>query len=246
MRCMHEAQLYEANCFVTLTFSDEHLPEDYSVHVEDVQKFMKRLRKKFQHKTIRSFAAGEYGDKDNRPHYHLLLFNHRFLDQKIHSQKNGHKLYTSKTLQSLWPYGYSTVGQLTYQTAAYTARYVMKKIGGDQAAEHYLRVHPLTGKLVQVQPEFATQSNKPGLGTGWYQKFKTDAFPSDFLIVDGKKHPVPKFYTLKLSEEEKTKVTRGRKRHALKSRADNTPARLKVRELVLEHKISRLKRQLGE
>lgn len=244
MRCMHEAQMHPENCFVTLTYSDEHLPDDYSVHVEVVQKFMKRLRKAYEPKKIRSFAAGEYGDKDNRPHYHLLLFNHSFTDQKLHSQKNKIKLYTSQSLQKLWPYGYSTVGSLTYQTAAYTARYVMKKVGGDLAPEHYLRTHPLTGKLVQVQPEFATQSNKPGLASGWYEQFKCDAFPSDFLIVDGKKHPVPKFYTLKLSEEDKTKVQRARKRHALKQKSDNTPERLNVREKVKQAQLERLKRDL--
>lgn len=244
VRCMHEAQLHKENCFVTLTFNNQNLPEDYSVHVEDVQKFVKRLRFKYRTKKIRTFAAGEYGDKDLRPHYHLLIFNWSPPDLKLFSTKNNQKLYTSQILQTLWPYGFSTVGSLTYQTAAYTARYVMKKVGGNMAAEHYLRIHPLTGKLNQVQPEFATQSNKPGIGAGWYDKFKTDIYPSDFVIVDGKKHPVPKYYINKLSEEEKKKNLRGRQASARIQRADNTPARLKVREEVLEDKLKVLKREI--
>lgn len=250
-RCYHEASLHKHNCFVTLTFNNEHLPANYSVSVRDVQLFQKRLRKKYPHKKIRFFAAGEYGDKDLRPHYHLLIFNHSFSDQKIHSQKNGNILYTSEILSSLWTHprtgkslGYTTVAPLTYQTAAYTARYILKKVGGDPAADHYERVHPLSGKLVRVNPEFSTQSNKPGIGSGWFDKYKSDIYPSDFIIVDGKKHPVPKYYINKLQEADQVKVVRGRKAAALKQKADNTPARLKVREAVLSDKLKMLTRKL--
>lgn len=243
VRCMHEAKLYPNNCFVTLTYDDAHLPPDYSVDVVVVQKFMRALRKTLDHR-IRYFACGEYGDQNLRPHYHVLIFNHDFSDKKLFSTKNGNNLYTSTQLQKLWPYGFSTIGSLTYQTAAYTARYIVKKIGGEAANDHYLRVHPVSGHLVRVQREFATRSLKPGLGYDWLQQFKADVYPSDFIIVDGKKHPIPKYYTRKLTEEEqhKLKVRRVLNSHA--AREHQTPERLKAREGVKLAQVAKLKREI--
>lgn len=240
---MHEAQLHPENCFLTLTYDDDHLPTDYSVDVRVHQLFMKRLRE-FAPRKLRFFACGEYGDKDLRPHYHYLIFNYRPHDLKLHSRKNNITLYTSQAIQKLWPFGFSTVGNLTYKTAAYCARYSMKKIGGDLAADHYTRVHPLSGNLVRVQPEFAKQSLRPGIGDAWFEIFKSDIYPSDFCVVEGRRHAVPKFYVKKLAEEEALKVKRRRKAQSNKKRADNTPARLKVRETVQLAKADMLKRSL--
>jgi len=239
---MHEAQLYTDNCFLTLTYDDDHLPDDYSVHVGVHQKFIRALRDSITSK-IRFFACGEYGDTDLRPHYHYLIFNYRPTDLILHSKKNSIPLYTSKKIQSIWSNGFSTIGNLTYQTAAYCARYTFKKIGGPLADSHYTRIHPLSGNLVRVQPEFSKQSLRPGIGDAWYQTFKSDIYPSDFCVVDGKKHPVPKFYVKKLAEEERTKIKRRRKAASNKQRADNTPARLRVREQVKLAQISNLKRE---
>lgn len=249
VRCMHEAQLHPQNAFVTLTYDDKHLPHDFSVAVRPLQLFLKKLRKSLPHK-IRFFACGEYGEDDpdpfqgNRPHYHLLIFNHQFSDLKLHSKTNNVPLFTSQKLQNLWPYGFSTTGHVTYQTAAYVARYTIKKIGGDTAADHYTRVHPVSGQMVRVKPEFSTQSRRPGVGSAWFDTFKSDIYPCDFVIVDGKPHPVPKFYHLKLAEEEQTASKRKRVAHANKHRADNTPARLRVREAVLLDSTKQLKRTL--
>lgn len=241
--------MHPNNCFVTLTYDDKHLPADFSISVRTHQLFLKRLRESAGNK-IRFFACGEYGEDDpnpfegNRPHYHYLLFNYRPSDLRLHSKSNNIPLYTSEKLSKLWPYGFSTVGNLTYQTAAYCARYTMKKIGGDLAAEHYRRVHPVTGALCQVQPEFSKQSNRPGIGDAWYETFKTDIYPSDFCVVNEQKHPVPKFYVKKLAEEERTKIKRRRKLQSKKNRADNTPARLLVREQVKTAQLSALKRTI--
>jgi hypothetical protein len=206
---------------------------------------MYRLREHLGSRKIRFFACGEYGEQTLRPHYHYLIFNYNFPDKiKYKTTKQNNTLYTSPSLQKLWPYGHSTIGDLNYQTAAYTARYVMKKITGDQAASHYNRFHPISGKMVNVSPEFSAQSRRPGIGDSWFKKFRDDAFPSDFLIVDGKKHPVPKFYTKKLSEEEHTKVLRRRKASSLPRKADNTPERLRVREAVKQDRLNTLKRDL--
>lgn len=240
---MHEAQLHQHNSFVTLTYEDKHLPDDYSVDVRTHQLFMKRLRERVGTK-IRFFASGEYGETTLRPHYHYLLFGYRPPDLKYYSTNNGNKLYTSTLISEIWPYGQNFIGNVTYQSAGYVARYVVKKIGGDLAAAHYSRVHPVTGKCVQVKPEFGKQSNRPGIGHSWLETFKSDIYPCDFVVVDGKQHGIPKYYTRKLAEEEQTQLKRKRKVHARKNRADNTPARLKVRETVKTAQLSMLKRTL--
>lgn len=241
---MHEAQMNgDRNCFLTLTYDDKHLPADYSVHVPVHQKFIRALRDSVAQK-IRFFACGEYGDQDLRPHYHYLIFGYRPSDLKLHSRKNGIPLYTSTKIQNLWKNGFSTVGELNYQSAAYCARYTVKKIGGDKAAEHYSRVHPLTGQQVQVEPEFAKQSNRPGIGDAWYETFKNDIYPSDFCVVNEQLHPVPKFYLKKHAEEERRQIKIKRKLRANKKRADNTPARLRVRETVQLAQAAQLKRSL--
>lgn len=245
-RCYHEAQMHRENTFITLTYANEHLPPDYGVHVRVWQLFMKRLRKSL-HANVRFFASGEYTDGPNfRPHYHALIFGYQFPDLVHWTTRRGNRLYTSKSLERLWPYGHCTVGNVTHQSSGYVARYVMKKQNGDNdyTAAHYTRIHPITGKVHTVKREFCVQSRKPGLGTSWFQKYKSDAFPSDFIVVDGKKHSVPKFYTKKLEEEEAELYKRKRRLDALKRKGDNTPDRLEVREQVKLAAISQLKREL--
>lgn len=241
---MHEAQLYDQNCFLTLTFADEHLPENYSVDVRDLQLFMKRLRKETYPRLIRFYAVGEYGDLSGRPHYHALIFNYDFSDKNVYSISRGNKLYTSSLLSKLWPYGLATLGSVTPQSAAYCARYSMKKIGGKNAAEHYTRLHPLTGKFVTVRPEFSVMSRRPGIGTGWFERFRSDIYPSDYVIVDGHKQAVPRFYKLKLTEEEQLDAKRRRKAASLRFKPDQTKERRHVRATVRDAKIATLKRKL--
>lgn len=250
-RCMHEAQLHPFNSFLTLTYEDKQLPEDYSVHVRPLQLFLKKLRERVGNK-IRFFACGEYGSDDytisetpQRPHFHLLTFNYRPNDLKLYKKSNDTYLYTSENLSKIWTHGFSTIGDVNFQTAAYCARYNIKKRGGDQADEYYTRIHPLSGNLVRVQPEFSTQSRRPGIGHKWFETFKSDVYPSDFVVdQDGRKHAVPKYYHRLLAEEELKNVKRRRKAIANTKRADNTPARLRTRETVQLAKAALLKRNL--
>lgn len=133
MRCVHEAQLHEENSFLTLTYDDEHLPENGSLHKPDLQKFFKRLRF-HTGKEIRYYACGEYGEKTLRAHYHVCLFGHNFSNDRQPFRRIGeHILYTSKTLTDIWGLGNTSIGDLTFESAAYTARYVMKKQTGGLA-----------------------------------------------------------------------------------------------------------------
>lgn len=251
MRCMHEAQLCQQNCFITLTFADEHLPEDYSVHVRTWQLFMKKVRKHYEPKKIRFYACGEYGEANLRPHYHAILFNHDFTDKRLwKTDRAGNRLYTSKELTELWGFGHCTTGDVTFESAAYVARYVMKKLtvsgDGQHVVDHYYtRIHPVTKQAVRVQPEFCVSSRRPGLGAPWLERYKTDVYPSDFVVSRGMKMAPPRFYDQKLTEEELTELKRHRKLNSHRFKADNTKERLAVRETVKKSKLSLLKRTLG-
>ena len=244
VRLHHEASLHTENSFLTLTYDDDFLPENYSVSVREIQLFMKRLRKSVGTK-VRFFACGEYGEKNLRPHYHVLVFGHGFPDKKLwRKSPSGEMLYRSSSLEKLWPFGHSEIGSVTYQSSAYVARYILKKIGGEMAEEHYRRVHPLTGVECNVSPEFITMSTNPGIGREWFEKFASDAFPSDFVVIDGQKHPVPAYYKKMISDREAFLVVVNRKKRSLLHKDNNTPERLKAREEVQAAKLNRLKRDM--
>lgn len=243
-RCYHESQMWPSNAFITLTYSDEHLPSDYSLHKREFQLFMKKLRKHIPTK-IRFYGCGEYGPENLRPHYHSLIFNYDFPDKIFwKTTPQGDRLYTSAQLEEIWGKGFCTVGDVTHKSAGYCAEYVMKKISGELAATHYLRTHPVIGSVHLVEPEFALRSMRPGIGATWYDKFRDDCFPSDFIVVDGKQRKVPTYYSKKLQEDEQEQIKRRRKRASLPRKADNTKERLAVREEVKRSRRSRLVRTL--
>lgn len=217
MRITHEASLNEQNSFITLTYRNEDLPENWSLEKSHFQKFIKRLRKKNPEKKIKYYHAGEYGNickhgidlervgcpicKLGRPHYHACIFNHNFNeDLEYYAYQNGVDRYTSKTLEEIWQKGFVDVGKLEFKSAAYVARYIMKKVTGEPAKEHYENIDPLTGEIIQLEPEYSTMSN--GIGSDWYNRYKKDFFPSDETPVPGNGvfPQVPRYYTEKLKK----------------------------------------------
>jgi hypothetical protein len=250
VRCMHEAQCHETNSFITLTYAPEHLPGDHSIHKEEMQKFFKRLRKEIGIR-IRYFACGEYGGKKNRPHYHAIIFGYDFPDKYLHTKtKRGDLLYRSSTLEKVWTKGHSLIGNVTFESAAYVARYVTKKFKGDEeeAAEYYKIVDPETGEIHQLEPEFCLMSRRPGLGKEWLEKYKGDT-DKDFITVRGKKMKLPKYYDSQLEMEDELAMMerKGKRRAQAKKNAhDNTDARLKVKETVKLAQIGTLTRDLEE
>lgn len=241
IRCMHEASLHENNCFLTLTFSPEALndrPNKWSLDVRDFQLFMKRLRKKYG-KGIRFYHCGEYGENNKRPHYHACIFGFDFPDKELWKEtKTGNKLYVSKSLEELWPFGFSTIGEVTFESAAYVARYIMKKITGDAAEFHYewTEFDDLTGEIGEtyaLKPEYTTMSRRPGIGKDWFDKYSADVYPHDYVVVNGVKMRPPKYYDnqLKLSRPfEFDEVKHNRELNGEKHVDNNTPDRLYVRE----------------
>ncbi len=184
MRCVHEASLYDENCFVTLTYDDVCLPAGGSLDKRAFPKFMKRLRKKFSSQRVRFYHAGEYGDRFGRPHYHALLFGFDFADKYPWSMRGEFPVWRSDVLESLWPFGQSEIGSVTFDSAAYVARYVVKKVTGVRAEEYY------SG----VQPEYSTMSRRPGIGKAWYDEFKSEVYSSDSVVFAGKLVKPPRFY----------------------------------------------------
>lgn len=271
VRCMHEASLYlvpcgcckparvHGNCFVTLTYSDEFVPRGGSLVKKDFQDFLKRLRRRFPHDKIRYFHCGEYGEKYGRPHYHACLFGFDFPDKYQWSVRKGFPVWRSSVLEGLWPYGNSELGSVTFESAAYVARYIMKKVTGETAKDHYavvVEVDEETGECETVDrvPEYVTMSrggnvkgpgNLGGIGKRWFQKFQADVFPSDEVIVDGYPVQPPKYYDglyELVDGPGALEVARARRRG--RRLEDETPERLAVREACTLARLANLKREV--
>ena len=159
-RAMLEAKIHKKNCFVTLTYDNKHISKNRSLIKKDIQNFFKRLRNHAKEK-LRYICAGEYGPKTLRPHAHAIIYNYRPNDLKLFGQnKTGNKLYTSKSLEKIWGKGYVMIGNVDYQSAAYVARYVLKKAYGikkDIFIKH------------KREPEFQLASRRGGIGIGAFQ-----------------------------------------------------------------------------
>lgn len=242
VRLVHQGQLSPLSAFLTLTYADEHLPPHGSLVKKHFSDFMKRLRQRIcrQHHDrnwrISFFHVGEYGELDERPHYHALIFNYDFPD-KVEVKKNtsGDPLYRSAMLDEVWGFGHAWIGALTFQSAAYVARYCVKKISGPEASGYYSRVDPVTGEVVQVVPEYATMSLRPAIAEPWFRKFRDDVFPRDYAVMRGKKMRVPRYYDQLLKREDPAAhggIKAARLVAASRHYADQTPARLAVRETV--------------
>lgn len=245
VRCVHEASLHEQNCFITLTYNDDHLPDDRSLNLKHFQDFMKRLRKRFG-AGIRFYHCGEYGEQLGRPHYHALLFNFDFKDKVPFKVLDTGVLYRSAALEELWPFGFSSIGSVTFESAAYVARYIMKKITGPEAAGYYQSVDA-NGVITERKPEYTTMSRRPGIGKGWLDKFGADVLRDDFVVLRGRKMRPPKFYDrqFEITDPDLFQSNKiARKRAAKLHIDDQTPDRLSVRERLHIARLKKLPRKL--
>ncbi|AXH77116.1 MAG: replication initiator protein [Microviridae sp.] len=243
VRVMHENHMHHGiSSFVTLTYSPEKLPPQGQLVYRDYQLFMKKVRNKFG--PTRFFMAGEYGSANGRPHFHSCLFGTWFKDRvSIGKSPSGSPLFKSATLESLWPHGYSSVGDVTFESAAYVARYICDKVTGDLADDHYLR-HDEHGVAYWLEPEFCCMSRRPGIGADWYRKYyNSDVKVRDSCIVDGRELSVPRYYD-KLLERENPELLKLIKRERVRSvdPLENTEDRLAVQEVVMKARLSFNKR----
>ena len=205
---------------------------------------MKRLRKEAK-VPIRFFVCGEYGEQLSRPHYHACLFGYDFPDKKPVSYLSARPSWRSKVLDRLWPHGFCHLGNLNARSAAYAARYVLKKVCGRAAPEFYRRVDS-DGVVHELLPEFARMSLRPGLGALWYDKFRGDVHTFDYCVSDGSRFAVPKYYDRLLERSEPDRLCalkEDREIRSLPFRPEGTPERLLVRETVETARIAQLKRE---
>jgi len=236
LRCYHEAQLNDAglnNCYITLTYRPDDLPPDGILVKSHFQKFIKRLRKNTKQK-IRYFMCGEYGDTTGRPHYHALLFGYRFPDAKFWTERKGNRIYKSKLLEATWQKGNCELSGVTFKSAAYVARYLLKKQNTAEATQdRYCIYNKETGEIKLRPFEYVAMSLKPGIGAKFYEKYPDSFFPQDEArLPDGGTMPVPTYYRTLLERSNPKLAEKLRKRRIEQASSDpnNTPERLAVRE----------------
>lgn len=253
VRMMHEASMHHSNIFLTLTLDDVHLPRDWSLDKKLWQDFFKRLRKRFG-SGPRYFHCGEYGELRGRPHYHACIFNLEVPDKQYLCKRGDYPVYTSKIFSELWKFGLHEIGEFTFDSAAYVARYVVDKVRGERLSVQsdpfespYVHMDPETGEVFIREQEYVTMSRNPGIGSTWFDKYRKDVYPDDFVLVRGRKCKPPKYYKAKfeaLDVNKSFELAQARRDAAKEREADNTPERLKVREAVMLSRVSKLKRGL--
>jgi hypothetical protein len=195
VRMMHEASLYDDNCFVTLTYDEKHLPVGGSLVREHFPLFIRRLRKAIFPRKVRYYHVGEYGTYYGRPHYHALLFGYDFGDKVKWSERGGFTVWRSCELEALWPLGYCELGSVTFDSAAYVARYV---VGTDSRGVVGLDAD---GCVSELEREYSTMSRRPGIGRGWFDKFGGEVYPADGVVVNGVLRKPPRYYDIRLAIE---------------------------------------------
>lgn len=249
-RCLHESQQHLHNCFLTLTVATEHMgiacPMG-SLSLSTHQKFMKRLRVTLGTR-ISYYMCGEYGEKLSRPHYHYLIFGYDFPDKKyVKTSESGEKLYESPSLNLLWPHGKAWIGQVTFDSCAYVASYVMKKLNGEKALEHYRRQDE-AGNDYWLEPEFNQMSRRPAIAQKWWEAFHHDVMHDDVIVKpNGGLMKPPRYYDklLELMDPGQMAVNKMRREVRAKELAgDNTPARLADKETVTIARMALKNRQL--
>lgn len=155
-RILLEAMLYKDNCFATLTYGgNDDGAEPTTLIPEHARNFLKRIRKSIAPVKLRFYLVGEYGDKSERPHYHVALFNYPTCARgNTQYNRNGIKCCsTCESVSKIWGHGHILLGRLEPHSAAYIAGYVTKKMTRTDDV-----------RLGNRHPEFARMSLRPGIG----------------------------------------------------------------------------------
>lgn len=277
-RCLHEKSLHTQNAFITLTWAQTTSPSlDHRDWQLFAKRLRKALGNEKYANTIaisdslylyadmggpppyppaqfsatprlKYYMAGEYGEKNRRPHFHACLFGIDFLDKQLYTTNLlGNKVYTSQTLSDLWTHGFCTTAEVTYESAAYIARYILAKITGPNAQKHYQHINKQTGEITQIKPEYNKMSLREGIGKKWLQKYKTDVYPHGYVTTRGKDNKAPKYYDKiykKTERQNYNEMKTQRQYQAYLKLGDNTDDRLKVKETVKLAQLTQLKRTI--
>lgn len=184
-----ESALYENNLFVTLTYDDDHLPRSKkcptlsTLDYRHLELFMKRfrecLRRDYGFVGVRYYACGEYGDTSQRAHFHICFFN---LPDELMQELRFYKtsfcgdVYTiSDYIQRIWGNGIVVCGDLNFQSAAYVARYVCKKLKGKEKLSEL--------DELGISNQDSRMSLKPGIGSEYFHLFKDQIYKNDEMFL---------------------------------------------------------------
>lgn len=176
IRMYHEAKEYDRNCFLTLTYNDENLPD--TIRKDHIQWFIRKLRREWD-TPIRYYCTGEYGEKTRRPHYHAIIFGEDFMGGADHVSD---QLYINPTVERIWGQGHAQIGRASISSIMYTAGYTAKKLGDPDT--------------------FALMSRFPPIGKRWVEKYKDNIRRNANVVVEGREYAIPKVYMNWLKGEE--------------------------------------------
>lgn len=230
-RMVHEAKLYElgyGSCMVTLTYDDKHVPTNkhgcMTLKKIHLQNFVKRLRYYYPERKIRYFGCGEYGSKTERPHYHIVLFNISFREDKyvlpvqynydaakFFTKGQDKLLYGSHVLKKAWTDGNSSITLFSPALAMYVAKYVVKDAVMWRKREEYKGMR---------EPMFGIMSLKPGLGADYYKRYKDQWFDLDIVTVGGMKMKPHRYYEKLLDREDPERLEKVKKARLEKLKQD--------------------------
>lgn len=210
-RLLHELNYWDSASFITLTYDDDHLPADFSIHKEHLQLFFKRLRKALNGRKIKYFACGEYGDEVidkktgqykyptrlGRPHYHAIIFgvsNTSKTDKQI--------------VKDCWRFCQwsnfrddKTFGFVTYDSARYVSDYIFKKYDKKKAEETY----------TSVNCEIPFRLVSQGIGLRYALENAEQIRHFNKITVRGRPVSLPRYYVDKLGLELKEQSEKERK-----------------------------------
>lgn len=177
--------------FLTVTYSDEYLPQATKVNTEtgeihrgislrkeDMQNFVKRLRYHYKGCKIKYISAGEYGGQTLRPHYHYIFFGLPLEQEqfkKVGMSPLNQPYWMLQKLTNIWGMGHITIGRVTWESAAYVARYTLKKVKGKDK---------LWYNMQGMDEEFTTKSQ--GIGKGYFEMYKNKIYKTDSIPIVNK------------------------------------------------------------
>lgn len=166
-----ESAAHAQSTFCTLTYATpplseledpdtgEIIPGLPTLIRSDLSDWLKRLRIGFQRKTdnsssIRFFACGEYGEKNHRPHYHVILFGYPGCVYGRSRYEDGRTIdccFSCDLIRDTWGKGIIQSEPLAAGHIKYVAGYVLKKM----TSKHDKR-------LLGRAPEFSAMSLQNG------------------------------------------------------------------------------------
>lgn len=235
---------WKDNTFITLTYADDALvygsTERAILVPRDLNLFWKRLRKRYP--PFKYFACGEYGERSGRPHYHALIFGVDFKDKVLDSSKNGNNYYRSNTLDCIWGNGNCIIGDASFESASYVARYVMKKRLGKTA--HTYEKDGITPEFL-VMSRGNSKTGPNGIGYRFYDEYEKDMFPRDKIFDRNHVSTPPRYFTNRYKASHPLEAETMIMERVLKAKEreeENDWHRLKVRERIMASAIKGLRR----